>query len=186
MLFISADCRAQARRDELDAASTMMRTTSCNFSLRAEAVLRLGSIGEKHVSVLMDVPEDVAVDINRAAHAPYSGTSTDVVQAVDVEGDDQVSSPAPVDAVLEGAELGAATEMTEDEAATAIAMKDLDQFAARFSAAVAEAGFVGDESSSTILPDKQQTADFSKYPLGQLPDQNDSDVPQDVLSGFRS
>jgi hypothetical protein len=82
-------------------------------------------------------------------------------------------------------DVGGAAEQAEDEA---LAMEDPTSFATAFAEAIAASGLEADDSPITT-PDAgfdAEDAKWEKYPLGQLPDENDPDVPLDTMAGLRS
>jgi hypothetical protein len=83
---------------------------------------------------------------------------------------------------------GGAAEQTGDEAVSALAMENPTSFATAFAEAIAASGLKADDSPITTPAagvDAEDTK-WDKYPLGQLPDENDADVPLDPMAGLRS
>jgi hypothetical protein len=158
-----------------------MRRTSKKFRDRAYVVLRLHAIGRQSVAVVSNVPQGGVV-----VPAP-----TSVVQSSD--GDSAAQAAAGNESAVsiekeaaEGVNADVATELTEDEAFTAIAMGDPLAFAIKVSEAVAASSLDTDELAAPRPGTTTLDAGLEKCQRGELPDDNDQYVPQDIMIGFQS
>jgi hypothetical protein len=189
IFFIAADCRAQQREIMGGGGSeSTMRRTFEKFSSRAEAILRLWSIGKNPVAVVSDVPHGAVVEVGPSS--PFAGSSQDepIVEASGEGKPAEAKEPTERGEAAEGVDAGGAAEQTDDEAISSLAMEEPTSFATAFSEAVAASGLDADDLPMTIPAAGVDTDDakWEKYPLGQLPDGNDPDVPLDTMAGFRS
>jgi hypothetical protein len=165
-----------------------MRRTFKKFSSRAEAILRLRSFGKIPVAVVSDVPNGAVVEMEPSS--PLAGSSQDepMVEAAGDGEPAEAKEPTERGEAAEGVDAGGAAEQTEDEAVSALAIEEPTSFATAFSEAVAASGLDADDLPITIPAADVDIDDakWDKYPLGQLPDENDPDVPLDTMAGFRS
>jgi hypothetical protein len=76
--------------------------------------------------------------------------------------------------------------LTEDEEVTTLAMGDPLVFATKFVEAVAASGLDTDESAASGPGNAMLDAWLEKWPMGVLPEDDEHDVPQDTMIGFRS
>jgi hypothetical protein len=179
MLFIAAYCRAQEREDAAGGGSVMQRTAK-KFSERAAAVVRLNSIGHQSVAVLSDIPQGGVVEVQPA------GQSAAGESAAQAARDEPAARLGPVEEEVaeeeEGVDVDCAAQQTEDEAVSALAMADPVTFAARFAEAVSASGLDTDDLEAPGLEADAVHKDFEIYAMGNLPDENDHDIPQDTVS----
>jgi fructose-specific phosphotransferase system component IIB len=179
MLFIAADCRAQ-ERDGVSGGSVTRRTLK-KFTKRAAVVLRLHSIGRQSVSVVSNVPQGGMVEVIASTSVGQSSAGDSEVQVA--AGEEPAVSIE--ERGTEGVDADVSKEHTEDEEVTALAMGDPLEFATKFAEAVAASGLDTDESTAPGPGDAMDTG-LEKWPMGELPEDNDQDVPQDTMIGFRS
>jgi hypothetical protein len=59
-------------------------------------------------------------------------------------------------------------------------------FATNFAEAVVESGLDTDESAASGPRNAMLDAGLEKWPMGELPEDDEHDVPQDTIIGFRS
>jgi hypothetical protein len=185
MLFIAANFRAQRRQDAADRGSVMQRTSK-KFSERTAAGLRLSAIGRRSVAVVSEVPEDGLVEV-----PPGGERSTGESGAQSAARDEPAPSLEPIEEAEEqeeeeGMDAEYAAEHTEDEVISALDMAEPVTFVARFAKAVSESGRDPVDLAAPRLEVGAVEADFETYAMGKLPDENDKDIPQDTMSGFRS
>jgi hypothetical protein len=75
--------------------------------------------------------------------------------------------------------------LTEDEEVT-LAMGDPLAFATKFAEAVVASGLDTDELAASGPGNAVLDAGLEKRPMGELPEDDEHDVPQDTMIGFRS
>jgi hypothetical protein len=163
----------------------MLRTTK-KFSTRAEAILRLGSIGNNPFVVVSHVPHGAHVEVV-APSSLLAGSAQDEPKA-EAEADEgepaDADEPSEDGEVAEGVDAGGAAEQTADEFASTLIMDYPTLFTTAFAEAVAVYGLDADDSPTTTpTAGLNDDAKWDKYPLGQLPGENDPDAPLDTMVG---
>jgi hypothetical protein len=76
--------------------------------------------------------------------------------------------------------------LTDDEETTTLAMGDPLAFATKFANAVVASGLDTDESAVSGPGKAMLDAGLEKRPMGELPEDDEYDAPQDTMIGFRS
>jgi hypothetical protein len=212
MIFIAANCRAQQREIMGGGGneSTMHRSFK-KFYSRAEAILRLRSIGKNPVAVVSDVPHGAVVEMGLSS--PLAGSSQDepMVEAAGEGEPAEAIEPTERGEAAEGVDAGDAARRRK---VWTRAMRRGGGRCGRgrcggadrrrgclfpvnggahllcygIFRSVAASGLDADDLPITILAAGVDTDDakWDKYPLGQQPDENDPDVPLDTMAGFRS
>jgi hypothetical protein len=86
----------------------------------------------------------------------------------------------------EGLDADNSNEHTEDKEVTTLAMSDPLAFATKILEAVVGSGLDIDESAASGPGNAMLDAGLEKWSMGELPGDNEKDVPQDTMIGFRS
>jgi hypothetical protein len=76
--------------------------------------------------------------------------------------------------------------LTEDEEVATLAMGYPLAFATKFAEAVVVSGLDTGESAASGPGNAMLDAGLEKWPMGELPEEEERDVPQDTVIGFRS
>jgi hypothetical protein len=76
--------------------------------------------------------------------------------------------------------------LTDEEEATTLVMGDPLAFATKFANAVVASGLDTDESAVSGPGNAMLGAGLEKWPMGELPEDDEHDAPQDTMIGFRS
>jgi hypothetical protein len=143
---------------------------------------------QEPVVVVSDVPHGAVVGVAPASPLAESSQDELMVEAAGEGEPADADEPVEGGEVAEGVDAGGAAEQTEDEAVSALAMEDPTSFATAFAEAVAACGLETDDSKITTPAAGVDTDDtkWDKYPLGQLPDENDPDFSSDTMASLRS